>query len=260
MSEADSQIPEIAVETPKPYSWLRALLGVFLLPAILVLITYVVVQLLQSTGESFDPTVGFALSSSTFLISAIVYIAITGKLKDAIGFLKLRRFKWRYIAIGLAGAIATYTLAIFVGMIAVLISGFGDDGAEIGTNSTSETIGSLAQSHSILLLGFLIAVLAPLGEEIFFRGAMLSSIVQESSNKWLRFAAVVIISVIFGLFHMQESTGTMADVLAMVTPGLVGVTAALLTLWFNSLYPAIFAHLFYNGFVLLIIAANSGGT
>lgn len=245
-------------EAPKPYSWIRALLGIFLLPAILMLITYSVVQVLQGTGETFDPTVGFALSSSTFLISAIVYIAVTGKLKDILDFLKLREFKWRYIAIGFAGAIATYILAIFVGMIAVLISGFGSEDAGIGTNSTSETIGGLAQNHSILLLGFLIAVLAPLGEEIFFRGAMLTSIVQESSSKWLKFAAVVIISVIFGLFHMQEPTGTMADVLAVVTPALVGVTAAVLTLWFNSLYPAIFTHLFYNGLVLLIITASTG--
>ena len=255
----DTEAVELSAtpEPPKPYSKLRAILGVTLLPAILMAIIWTTINIIQNTSGGIDQSLGFFLSSSTFLVAAIVYIAVTGKLRSIWDFLKLRHFKWWYIPIGLGGAVATYMLAILVGMIAILVSGAGTDGAGVGTNSTSETIGAMARTHSIFLLGFLIAIMAPLGEEIFFRGAMLGSIVQESNSKWLKVAAVVIISVIFGLFHMQESTGTVSDVLAMITPGLVGLTAAVLTLWFNSLYPAIFTHLFYNGFVLLLIASSS---
>lgn len=254
----ESQALEQRPEPAKPYSVKRALLGIFLLPAIFIAVTVGVSWLLRNSGQEFDPIVGFALSSSTFLIAALIYLATTGKFRSAWSFLKLDKFRWWYIPVGLGGAVATYMVSILLGMIAVAIQlaeaqNSGNPSPDFGENSTSQTIGALSEIHSIFFIGFFIAILAPIAEEIFFRGALLGSIVQDSTKSWLQILAVAIVSVIFGFAHFQGSLTTFADLLAMVTPGLVGVTAAILTLSFKSLYPAIFTHMIYNGGVLLVI-------
>lgn len=254
--DSETVAPEPTAEIAKPYSWKQSLLAIIILPVLLLLLTSGAVALIQSAGSGIDRSLTFLLSSSTFLVAAFIYILITGRLKTIWSFLKLDSFKWVYIPIGLGAAVCVYIVAILVGMISVLITQLSG-AEELGSNSTSEVIGELAQSHSLLFIGFVVAIFAPLAEEIFFRGALLGSLVQDSKSRWIRFAAVAVVSVIFALFHMQEATGTMADVLAVVTPGLVGLAAAILTLWFNSLYPAIFTHLFYNGAVTLIIALSA---
>jgi len=258
----ENEVAAVEHETvaPKPYSWKKALIGVLLLPLLVWFITQGVVQLYIGLGGTIGQSLGFLLTSGSFILTALIYILITGQIRQIWTVLKLRGFHWWYIPLGLGGAVVTYLGATILATVGILLSQLGGNPPEIGSNSTSQTIGDLTQSGSLLFVGFLVAIMAPVAEEIFFRGALLGSIVQESVNRWLRVGAVVIVSVIFGLFHFQGATGTISDVLAMVTPGLVGVTAAILTLKFNSLYPAIFTHLFYNGIVLAIIASSAAAS
>lgn len=249
----ESEVPE---EERRPYSILRALMGVIFLPIVLFGVIFISTEILRNSGGNFDQSVSFALSSGSFLLAAVLYLLITGKAREILSFLKLRHFSVRHILYGFGGAVGAYALAIIVGqLVGALNQLFGPD-APSGQNETSQAIGGLAQSHSIFLIGFLIAILAPIGEEIFFRGAMLGSLVQDSQNKWLRAGSILIVTAFFALAHFQSPTGTIADLLAMLVPAMVGVVAAVLRLRFDSLYPGIFTHMFYNGFVLAILAAS----
>jgi len=245
--EDENQIQE------KPYSWLRALGGLILLPTLFILISGLLVWIARSSGIIFDQTAGFALTSSSFLLAALLFLIITGRARSILSSLKLREFHFHYIPLGVAAAVATYISALVVGILGnALISSLGETEAR-GTNDTTKTIGGLAESHSIFYLGLFIVVLAPICEEIFFRGAFLGALAQETRRKWIQIPAAVIVAIAFGFAHFQGFTGTLADVLAVVTPGLVGVTGIILTLKTKSLYPAIVNHMVYNGFVLLII-------
>jgi membrane protease YdiL (CAAX protease family) len=258
--ENEALATEIEPKAPKPYSWAKAVAGLILLPSLVWLVTNGVIALFVATGGTITQSLGFMLTSSSFILAAVLYILATGQIKQIFSVLKLKGFKWYYAPVGLGAAVLTYMVAVLVGMIAVVISQLGDTPPKLGSNSTSQTIGDISQGGSlaVLFLGFLVAILAPVAEEIFFRGALLGSLVQESQRKLIRVGAVILVSVIFGFFHFQGFNGTMSDVLAMLTPGLVGLTAAILTLKLNSLYPAIFTHLFYNGIVLLIITSSAG--
>lgn len=253
-SEPDLKSSRVA-ESKSNYSWLRLVLGITLLPALLFAIVNLSVGLAVDGNGNIKQIQGFLLSSSSFIVAALLYLLITGKIKETLSFLKLKSFHWIHVVVGLGAAAATYSLAILVGMItALLVTQSGGGEEAMGQNSTTETINSLTQSSSIVFLGFMIALLAPIGEELFFRGAMLGSMIQDSTKKWVRVLSVVLISIVFGLFHMQTPTGTAADFTAVIVPGLVGLTSGLTVLMYNSLYPAIFTHVFYNAAVLMIIA------
>lgn len=261
---SENLLPGINLEPEnKKWSPLRAALSFLLLLGLTLGITTALVAFLENTGTQLDPSLGFLLSAGSFLLAAFGYLLLTGQIKRSWSVLKLTEFKWRYVLIGLGAAIGTYMVAIIVGMIAVFISGpdivsGGDGGGGVGQNNTTEVISGLAQSQSLLILGFLIAILAPLAEEIFFRGALLGALVQESKSKWVKIGSLLIVSVVFALFHYQGATGTIADALAVITPGIVGLAAGALALGFKSLYPAIFTHIFYNAGVALIIFSSTG--
>lgn len=256
-------LPGIDLEPErKKWSPLKAALSFLLLLGLALGITAALVAFLENSGAQLDPSLGFLLSAGSFLLAAFGYLLLTGQIKRSWSVLKLTEFKWKYVLIGLGAAIGAYMVAIIVGMIAVFISGpdivSGGDGGGVGQNNTTEVISGLAQSQSLLILGFLIAILAPLAEEIFFRGALLGALVQESKSKWVKIGSLLIVSVVFALFHYQGATGTVADALAVITPGIVGLAAGALALGFKSLYPAIFTHIFYNAGVALIIFSSTG--
>jgi len=248
----DHQEHEAELEE-KPYSWPRAIGGLLLLPALFILISGALAWIARSSGIIFDQTAGFALTSSSFVLAAILFLVITGRAKSILSSLRLREFHFYYIPLGVAAAVATYIGATVIGILGTtLISSMGKPEAR-GANDTTQTIGGLAESHSIFYLGLFIVILAPICEEIFFRGAFLGALAQDTRRKWIQIPAAIIVAIAFGFAHFQGFTGTLADVLAVVTPGLVGVTGIILTLKTKSLYPAIVNHMVYNGFVLLII-------
>jgi membrane protease YdiL (CAAX protease family) len=82
----------------------------------------------------------------------------------------------------------------------------------------------------------LVAPTAGICEEIFFRGYVVSQLLEMGSDT----SAIVISSVAFGLLHFSQGvTGILAT-------GLMGATAAWMVVTTGSIWPAIVAHTFYN--------------
>ena len=94
-----------------------------------------------------------------------------------------------------------------------------------------------------------LAILAPLTEEIYFRGLLLSWI----DNKLCRIAAVVLSGAAFGLFHFRFNSHAGIEgwfLTAMLA--LFGMMNALWVVRTRSLWPGIVAHGFYNGMLIVL--------
>ena len=96
----------------------------------------------------------------------------------------------------------------------------------------------------LIVLFVLIVVLAPIIEELFFRGLLLRAIERRFGSGW----AIAGSSILFGLSHLQ---GIQLPALVMF-----GAIAAVLTVRSGRLGPAIFAHIGFNGWTFAILVAT----
>ncbi|MCC6837877.1 MAG: CPBP family intramembrane metalloprotease [Bacteroidia bacterium] len=101
---------------------------------------------------------------------------------------------------------------------------------------------------SLLLNLFVVAFMAAVSEELFFRGMLQKVLIECFKNKHV---AVWIGAALFSAFHMQFY--------GFVPRMLMGAYLGYLFLWSGSLYPSIVAHFVNNGMaVLLVWLANRG--
>jgi membrane protease YdiL (CAAX protease family) len=99
------------------------------------------------------------------------------------------------------------------------------------------------ESWTQLPLAFvLIVVLAPLTEELLFRGLLLDWLKQKM-NVW---PAAVILSVIFSLLHVNHFSLGVIGWLAFTDRFLLGLGASALTIKYHSLRPAVMMHATFN--------------
>lgn len=121
-----------------------------------------------------------------------------------------------------------------------------DEGVRITQDSQE-----MAESVSGLRLAVLLAVFAlgaPLVEELFFRGLLLRSL----ENRWGSTAAVVLSGALFGLVHLEGSSG-LAIVAVVVSLALLGWALGWLTVRFGRLGPALVAHVTFNLFAVVAL-------
>lgn len=111
-----------------------------------------------------------------------------------------------------------------------------EDAAQELTSSLINTT-SLAE---MLWLVLIVGVLTGIGEEMFFRGAMLGTFLQKSVNKHV---SIVFVAVIFSAFHMQF--------FGFVPRLLLGMWFGYLVVWTRSLWVPIIAHALNNSVVVV---------
>ncbi|MBT3996376.1 MAG: CPBP family intramembrane metalloprotease [Chloroflexi bacterium] len=93
---------------------------------------------------------------------------------------------------------------------------------------------------NIVVTIVLVGILGPMAEEIFFRGFVLPGLVKKFGIIW----ALVISSVVFGLFHI--------DLGAIVPTFALGLALGWVYLKTGSIWPAMFAHGLHNTVAVLI--------
>lgn len=106
---------------------------------------------------------------------------------------------------------------------------------------------------SVRLLVIVLAVLmAPVVEEVVYRGVVYSSV----ERLWGKAAGVFVVTGIFGLVHVPQYWGSVAAITAIVALSLV---LTLIRAWTGSLLPCVVMHLVYNGIqgVLLVVAPDA---
>jgi membrane protease YdiL (CAAX protease family) len=151
--------------------------------------------------------------------------------------------RWRDLPLGLAAGFATQL--VLVVLIAVLYPLVGINPEQVGT-SAEELTSSATDAVGVVLLVAIVAVAAPLFEELFYRGLWLRAVERRWGTGW----AVVTSSLVFGLIHLQ-----IYDLPALIGFGLV---AAVLTVRCGRLGPAIWAHVAFNLTAVVSLLAGLG--
>jgi membrane protease YdiL (CAAX protease family) len=152
------------------------------------------------------------------------------------------RVVWASAALGVG-------LVIFFSLLTQMLSSFGVDIRESAPSPL------LPHRLSQLPLAILIlAMLAPLAEEVLFRGLLLD---------WLRqrvvtWVAVVVLSAVFGLLHDNDFKNGVVGWLAFAYRFLVGIVASILAVRYRSLRPSVAFHGGLNGFICVASAIQQG--
>lgn len=141
------------------------------------------------------------------------------------------RMRWTDVPLGLAVGLGAQVV-LLVGLT-VLYELLGLDLDKVGA-SAKELTASADDVVGVVLLVAIVAVAAPLFEELFYRGLWLRAV----EHRWGTTSAVVLSSLVFGAIHFQ-----IYDFPALAGFGLV---AAVLTVRTGRLGPAIWAHVAFN--------------
>lgn len=153
------------------------------------------------------------------------------------------RMRWSDVPLGVAtGLGAQIALAV---VVALLYQVLGVDLDKVGTSAEALT-SSATDVVGVVLLVAIVAVAAPLVEELFYRGLWLRAV----ERRWGTTLAVVMSSLLFGSIHFQPY-----DMPALVGFGLV---AGVLTVRTGRLGPAIWAHVAFNLSAVVSLLAGIG--
>jgi membrane protease YdiL (CAAX protease family) len=154
------------------------------------------------------------------LLAVIVAVAPLGR--AALPALGLRPAPWKYAVLGTLGTLA---LSIAVSQIGIEPQG------------VKQVIGVLQGQLGLGLL--LLALLAPVVEELVFRGLLYGWV----AGRWGSLAAWAVSSIAFAAAHWEPAH------VVLVLP--LGILFGWLRRRTDSLLPSMFAHVFNNGFALI---------
>ena len=162
---------------------------------------------------------------------------------DELGLRPFARKQWW---LPLAGAAAAHVAVI---VYAAVLTAVGADAAA----PQQEDLDELFESAAVLpLTGVATVLMAPVAEEIFFRGFVFPGLFRPLGVA----GAMAASGLLFGAFHI-----TSPETVGLVIPfGLIGMFFAWLYYRTGSLWPSIFTHLLFNlvSFIALASLAGSG--
>ncbi|MBW3667720.1 MAG: CPBP family intramembrane metalloprotease [Actinobacteria bacterium] len=137
------------------------------------------------------------------------------------------RFQPRDLPLGLAAGVFSQ----FV-LLRIVYLPFGDRVEELGRDS--ERLVDSTHGVALVVLVLLLAVGAPLVEELFFRGLLQRSLVRRLGPAF----GITVSALVFGLTHF--------DPLGLLGLAAFGVVLGALVEWTGRLGPAVVAHVFFN--------------
>ena len=154
-------------------------------------------------------------------------------------------FRFRPVDLAWGVGVGFVLLVVAVGMGALLTEGLGV-GEEESTNT--QIISDAADTEALWVLVIAAVVLAPIVEELFFRGLCLRAI----ESRFGTTIGVLGSTVLFTIPHFTNPSLAGTVVLFAII-GLVGLGLAILTVKTRRLGPAIIAHALFNGVGVLAV-------
>ncbi len=222
MQENQVQVTE---EARVPWSLTDTWLGVVLL----VLVSaglLVAAFLFQEEAEQLIQGAGIAVAELIYLLPVVV---ILGWRRIGFKHLGFRRFDSLTMGLGCGLLIAAYGIVITHNLVLILL------GVDTQGQSILKTIADLDSPVWLILVG---VILAPLIEEIFFRGFLFQGFRQRYG--W--FASILLSSGIFAAAHL--------DPVSFIPTFVLGTVMAYVYHRSNSLWPGIILHFLNNGFAM----------
>lgn len=158
---------------------------------------------------------------------------------DSLGF-EIRPGDFLYLGLGVGLQIAIAIL--FIPLQQLLVPEGG------ASQEVTELFAQLENPIARLAMVAIATLLAPVAEELMFRGVLLRALSHRS-----RRTILVVTSLVFALFHLTGVSSVGAGVLVFIQIFLVGLVLAHLTLRHDRLGPAIFVHSGFNLLAALIL-------
>jgi membrane protease YdiL (CAAX protease family) len=193
----------------------------------------------------FDPDLdadGALLAVQTIFDGMLIFVALgvaSGwsfkPFARPLALLGLRPFRLKAIWIMLGTLLAYYIVAgLFASL--VLKPDQEDIGGELGVGNPSIVVAVLAVLSIVLL--------APVAEELFFRGFLFAGL----RTRWSLWPAAIASGLIFGLVHANTGITTVVPLAAL------GFALCWLYDRTGSLWPCVIAHMINNGLALAVVS------
>lgn len=247
------EIPAPAADAPQeripPKPW--GIPGILLALALPVLLwgTSLGVAIAQGTPDELSES-EIAVGLIFTIILDFIFIGLAAGLslwryRMGWGALGLRRFDGSFWWLPLAAAAGAHIGIVIYTVILLLVGGEGA--------TPEQDLNDLFESRAVLpLTGVATVIMAPLAEEIFFRGFIFAGLIRPLGLR----AAMVLSGFLFGAFHV-----TGPETVGLVVPfGIVGILFAWVYYRTGSLWPSIATHFLFNlvSFVILASVVGSG--
>jgi len=201
-------------------------IGIFLL--VLVNVALLLVAF-QGYWDNVAQSAALVLAQLVYLVPVIVVFAYRKISWKAIGFGK---FEWGALALG-CGLVLASNMIIFVHNMILMMLGIETQGQEI--------LGFLNSLESPFWLIFVGSILAPLVEEIFFRGFLFQGFRQRYG--WV--TGALLSSAIFAAAHLS--------LVVLIPTFILGCVLAYMYHRTNSVWPGIILHFLINSFAFCAI-------
>lgn len=196
-------------------------------------------------------TIGlFGASIFTFAFEIVLIVAFSlvlrnsfpKKLKDTFG---LKMPSGKQILIGVGGAFVMLTAAFFGAAIVVLLGG------DFTENSRMDDYASLPYWQLLIEMLVFTPILAPLFEELLFRGILVGSAVRAFPGKVGFFVAIIVTGIVFGSLHFP-GTFDIVGAYVVILISCSGMFLAWLRLKTNSIFVTMTTHAVYNGLIVAL--------
>ena len=248
MSENSSKIsPASSVRWPVFWRVLALVTWVivgFLLASLLVLAIAQGLTLLDvPLSDLNESVVNTAAAGLVYLLSALIVIGVPQMVRrmmatrEDMGIHRLPT--WRDIALAPAGFVVYFIAsAIVTSVVTGIIPGFdANEAQDVG-------FADLSQTYEYVLAFLTLVVLAPVAEELLFRGYLYGKL-----RKWLVvWLAALVASIVFGVVHGQWNVGVDVFVLSLVMCALREVSGGI---WAGTLL-----HMLKNGLAFYLLFVN----
>ena len=212
------------------------MLGFFLVAKLLELMANLGVSF-QGVNENVLQLVFQAVSyvGALLVVIGVPYLFFRGKINKELFGLK-GKMKWKYPLIAVGGFGVYYIISIFLTLLMALINPDFDI-------SQAQDVGfeSLASSSDYVLAFLALVVIAPIVEEIIFRG-FLFGVLKKNYRFWV---AAFLTNLTFAIAHGAWNVGVDTFALSLVL--------CYLRYNYDSIYPAIFLHMAKNGMAYLLL-------
>lgn len=185
------------------------------------------------------------LVSATIAIDLVAFVLVPlhmlGGWRAALATMRLRPPAWSTLGWALAGtAISFVAIGAYLGIVDVIGVDALEPVSAIDDSDIWENV------HLVVLTGILAILVAPIAEEIFYRGFMLGSM----ARRWGIVPAVVVSALVFSAVHF--------DVGSLIPFAIIGVVFALVYIRSRNLTSTILAHMMFNTIAFAATIADRG--
>lgn len=220
-------------------------MGIFSVPMLMLLGGILGLPVILLFGLNITVSIGVTILAEILVV--IIALFYTKSIPNWKEYLRLNNFNLKNVLTGILLGLSVWCVLQFVSFLIGLM------GIETQSSDTSQSIISNTGIIGAITMFFIVPVVVPFVEELFFRGAVLRSFENGLKTNNNKIWAIVLSSILFGLAHFQ-GLSNFSDVFVIVWITSMSLVMGFYAVKTNSIWTSFFIHATYN--LTTIIAAS----